>query len=125
MMLRILIVDDERGVASTLQSYLEDESMEVESAGSAEEALKLVRSDRTFDLCIMDIRLPGMNGDSAIQNLHRLHRGMKYLIHTGSAGYELSGELRSIGVESHHIFRKPVPDLALLAAAVRSLCAGG
>lgn len=121
MSLRVLVVDDEPGVAGTLQAYLEDEGMEVHSAGSAEEALELVRRGVAFDVCIMDLRLPGMDGDAAIRRLHRLRPRLKYLIHTGTAGYDVPDDLRTIGVGSGQIFRKPLPDMAPLAAAVRTL----
>ena len=72
MTLRVLVVDDEAAVASTLQAYLEDEGMAVRSAGSAEEALELLRTGVVFDVCIMDMRLPGMHGNAAIRRLHRV-----------------------------------------------------
>ena len=121
MNLRVLVVDDEPGVADNLQAYLEDEEMDVQIAGSAEEALGLVRSGAAFDVCIVDMRLPGMDGDAAIRNLHRLQPGLKYLIHTGTAGYEIPDDLRTIGVGNRHLFRKPLQDMAPLATAVRTL----
>ena len=121
MSLRVLVVDDEPGVAATLRAYLEDEGMDVQSAGSAEEALALVRIGVAFDVCIMDLRLPGMDGDAAIRSLHRIHPRLKYLIHTGTAGYDLPDDLRTIGVGNGQIFRKPLPDMAPLAAAVKTL----
>lgn len=125
MSLRVLLVDDEPGVACTLRAYLEDEDMEVQTAGSAEEALDLVRAGDAFDVCIMDLRLPGMDGDAAIRTLHRLRPRLKYLIHTGTAGYEVPDDLRAFGVGDGQIFRKPLPDMATLAAAVRALAAAG
>ena len=122
---RILVVDDEPGVAHTLQAYLEDEGMLVQSAGSAEEALELVRNGLAFDVCIMDMRLPGMDGDAAIRNLHRISPGLKYLIHTGTAGYEVPDDLRGMGVGNGHVFRKPLLDMAPLVVAVRTLVPAG
>ena len=118
---RVLVVDDEPGVAHTLQAYLEDEGMLVRSTGSAEEALELLRGGLAFDVCIMDMRLPGMDGDTAIRNLHQVSPGLKYLIHTGTAGYEVPDDLRSMGVGNGHIFRKPLLDMAPLVVAVRTL----
>ena len=121
MNLRVLVIDDEPGVASTLQAYMEDEGIYVRTAGSAVEALELVSEGAVFDVCIMDMRLPGMDGDAAILNLHRLQPALKFLIHTGTAGYLVPNELRTIGVDNQHIFRKPLPDMAPLVAAVRTL----
>lgn len=125
MTLRVLVVDDEDRVAGTLQAYLEDEGMEVASAVSAEEALSLVHDGARFDVCIMDMRLPGMSGDDAIRSLHRLAPGMRYVIHTGTPGYSVPEDLQALGVGHEQLFRKPLRDLAPLAATVRSLDTAG
>ena len=125
MSLRILVVDDEPGVLLNLRAYLEDEGMEVRGAGSAEEALDLVREGSVFDVCIMDMRLPGMHGDAAIRSLHRLRPRLRYLIHTGTAGYDLPDDLRRLGVGNDHLFMKPLPDMEPLVHAIRKLGVGG
>jgi len=121
MNLRVLVVDDEPGVARSLQAFLEDEGMAVRSAGSAEEALELVRTDVAFDVCIMDMRLPGMHGDAAIRCLHRVRPRMQYIIHTGTAGYELPDDLRAIGIGNAQLFMKPLPDMSPLVDIIRNL----
>ena len=121
MTLRVLVVDDEAAVASTLQAYLEDEGMAVRSAGSAEEALELLRTGVVFDVCIMDMRLPGMHGNAAIRRLHRVRPCMQYIIHTGTAGYELPDDLRAMGIGNMQLFMKPLPDMSPLVDTIRSL----
>ncbi len=121
MNLRVLVVDDEPGVSSTLQAYMEDEGFEVSTADSAEAAIELVQGKDDFDVCIMDLRLPGMDGDAAILKLHQHCPDMKYLIHTGTAEYELSDELRALGIQTQHVFRKPLSDMAPLVRSVRTL----
>jgi CheY-like chemotaxis protein len=121
MSLRVLVVDDEPGVARSLQAYLEDEGMQVRSAGSAEEALELVQAGAAFDVCIMDMRLPGMDGDVAIRRLHRVRPRMHYIIHTGTAGYALSDDLRAMGIGNDQLFMKPLPDMSPLVDTIRGL----
>jgi CheY-like chemotaxis protein len=121
MSLRVLVVDDEPGVARSLQAYLEDEGMEVRSTGSAEAALELVQAGAAFDVCIMDMRLPGMDGDVAIRRLHRVQPRMHYIIHTGTAGYALPDDLRAIGIGNDQLFRKPLPDMSPLVDTIRGL----
>ena len=121
MNLRVLVVDDEPGVARSLQAYLEDEGMEVRSTGSAEAALELVQAGAAFDVCIMDMRLPGMDGDVAIRRLHRVQPRMHYIIHTGTAGYALPDDLRAIGIGNDQLFRKPLPDMSPLVDTIRGL----
>lgn len=57
---KILIVDDEEALRAGLQAYLELEGYEVETAGSAEEALSL--DLKKFNLILLDIMMDGMSG---------------------------------------------------------------
>lgn len=124
MTARVLVVDDELLVASNLRAFLEDEGMDVETVGSAEEALALVRVGRTFDVCIMDLRLPGMDGSTAMRELHELNPLLQFVIHTGSIHFSIPNDLEAIGIHDTALFKKPVPDMAILADAVRRLAAG-
>ncbi|HEX9592769.1 MAG TPA: response regulator [bacterium] len=121
MNLRVLVVDDEPFVAETLRAFLEDEGMQVRIEPSGEAALAAVQSGAAFDACIMDLRLPGMDGDVAAQELHRLCPGLRFLFHTGSTDYVLPAALRAIGIRKSHLFRKPLADMAPLAKALHAL----
>ncbi|AFG36744.1 response regulator transcription factor [Spirochaeta africana] len=58
---RILIVDDEPDILELLRYNLEREGWLVESAETGEDALRMVRS-RPFDLVVLDLMLPGIDG---------------------------------------------------------------
>lgn len=120
-MTRVLVVDDEPLIADSLLVYLQDEGMEVITADSGEEALELARTSGGFNVCIMDMRLPGVDGNRAIRELASLYPTMKFVIHTGSVDYSLPDDLRSLGVSENYLFRKPLSDMASLADAVREL----
>jgi len=117
----VLIVDDEPSVRTNLAAYLEDEDMCVHALSSAEHALELVRSGLKFDVCVMDMRLPGMNGNEAIRALHAACSGLRFVVHTGTAGYRPPDEFAALGVTPARVFRKPLADMEPLAAAVREL----
>ena len=57
----ILIVDDESKNVQLLANLLTGESYEIEAAMSGEEALDWL-NERPFDLILMDVMMPGMNG---------------------------------------------------------------
>lgn len=59
--IRILVVDDEPTVREGLVEWFSEEGWTVESAADAEQALAVLGSGR-FDLALLDIRLPGMDG---------------------------------------------------------------
>ncbi len=68
--LRTLIVDDHLGMRTTLKDILEDYGYNVSSAASGEEAIKICE-DHSFDVILMDVRLPGINGVEALKRIKR------------------------------------------------------
>ena len=118
---RVLLVDDEPLVVRNVKAFLEDEGMEVDGVGSAEEALARVRDGAAYDVCIMDLRLPGMDGNLAVHTLHRLQPALRFIIHTGSTSYAIPDELRALGIGELQLLRKPLADMELLADAVRAV----
>ena len=124
MSARVLVVDDEPLIVTGLRVFLEDEGMQVDSAASGEEAAAIVSNDSGFDVCIMDMRLPGMNGDTTIRALPQLCPALKFIIHTGSANYSMPEDLRALGIAESLFFAKPLLDMTLLAETVAALATG-
>jgi len=118
---RVLIVDDEPFIVSGLRVFLEDEGMHVNCAGSGEEAVDIVRNDPGIDVCIMDMRLPGMCGDTTIRTLYEICPDLRFIIHTGSAGYSIPDDLRALGIDERLLFAKPLLDMTPLAETVTAL----
>ena len=114
---RILIVDDETSIRESLAEFLRDFGLQVDTAVNGEEALDLL-ADKPFDLVIADLRLPGMTGDLMIPKAHQLQPNLRFLIHTGSIDYRLSGELIALGLTPENIILKPLADLSILIDAI-------
>lgn len=121
---RVMVVDDEPVIASGLRIFLEDEGMQVNSVGSGEEAVDIAHNDCSFDVCIMDMRLPGMNGDTTIRALHEICPELKFIIHTGSADYSIPDDLRAIGIDERQFFAKPLMDMTPILETVEALSSG-
>lgn len=68
---RILIIDDEESICWGLSKLCTQMSIECQTASSAEAGLKLA-AEQSFHTIIMDVRLPGIDGLSAIRNFHEL-----------------------------------------------------
>jgi DNA-binding response OmpR family regulator len=66
--MQVLIVEDKRSLAGHLGRALQGEGYSVTLAYDGEEGLRLGRSDR-FDLMILDVMLPGMDGFTVIRKL--------------------------------------------------------
>ena len=81
----ILIVDDEPGIQRLLTFELKHLGYETITAGSADEALLMLRHG-PFDLVISDIRMPGtMDGIDLIETYRKENPGQKVIFITGYA----------------------------------------
>ena len=120
---RILVIDDEPAIRESMTEFLRDYGYSVECADSGEAALKLA-ADEDFDVVIVDLRLPGMSGETLLAELHRRANGTSFLIHTGSVDYQLSDELQVIGVEPGHIIHKPQFDLTAVVRKIEEVASG-
>ena len=67
---RILIVEDERAIAFSLETDLENEGYEVTIAATGDEGLTLAGTG-TFDLVLLDLMLPGVDGFDVCRQLRR------------------------------------------------------
>jgi DNA-binding NtrC family response regulator len=115
---RILVVDDELPVRMSLGGYFEDRGFAVLLAESAEEALDILARE-TVDLVIVDIRLPGMDGNALVLEAHQRQPSTSFLIYTGSTSYRLPENLKAIGVHEEDVFHKPLADMSVMAEATR------
>ena len=71
---RILIVDDEKNIVSSLTGILSDEGYEVAETGDGVEALEIIQADPP-DLVLLDIWLPGMDGIEVLKNCKSISSG--------------------------------------------------
>ncbi len=117
---KILLVDDEEIVRITLEAYLEDEGYIIISANSGEEALERLTGENV-KVGIIDMRLPGIDGNTLIAKLNKLHPEMKFIIHTGSMGYALPESLKSLGITNEMVFKKPMKSMSLFVEAIKKL----
>jgi DNA-binding NtrC family response regulator len=119
---KVLIVDDEPSIRESLVEFLLDEGFEVSDAGSGEEALEKVKKN-SFDVAVVDMRLPGMTGDTLIFKIHDIQPAMRFLVCTGTVDFSISAELEKVGIFPKHILKKPLFDLYLLVHAIEELTA--
>ena len=118
--IRVLVIDDEPAICMSLTAFLEDYGFNASSAESAEEALDLMKNN-AYDVCIVDLRLPGMSGEDLILQAHERYPNQRHIIYTGSISYNLSEKLKEIGMRPEHVFLKPIRVLTLLVKCVKAL----
>src|SRR5262245_37427928 len=78
---RILIVDDDPGQRSLLNTFLQSQGFETVAADSGERALELLRN-REFDMMISDVRMPGMTGLETLRRARKEHAMLPVLLVT-------------------------------------------
>lgn len=80
--MKILIVDDEEELASTMAERLGLRGFTARYALSGEEALRL-SAEENFDVAVLDIKMPKLGGIQLKQRLQELRPGMRFLFLTG------------------------------------------
>ena len=84
---RILVVDDEAGIRKSLRGVLEDEGYAVDTAPNAEDALAEL-GRHTYELVLLDIWLPGMDGLAALKEVRKLENAPEVVMISGHGTIE-------------------------------------
>lgn len=119
-MQKILIVEDDRALRLNLETYLEDEGFEVKCAENGEQAIASLTSF-VPDLGIIDIRLPGIDGNDVILAMNKAHKNTKYIIHTGDLSYQLTPGVQQAGVKPEQILYKPLKEMRELKQLIQTV----
>ena len=109
----ILILDDERVLREAFVDYFEDRLWRPIPAGRAEKALKILE-DKSPDAALVDIRLPGMDGDQFIRRATQMKPKMAFVILTGSPEYVIPSDLKKLVQVADKPYNKPVTRLRQL-----------
>ncbi len=114
----VLILDDDEAVRESLMYHFEDRGWRVLLAVTAEEALDVLAHE-TPDGAVVDIRLPGMDGNDFIREVCRRNINMACVICTGSPQYRPPDDITTLPQVSEQVLAKPVVDLAELEESLR------
>jgi two-component system nitrogen regulation response regulator NtrX len=92
----ILIVDDETGIRQSLSSILQEEGYHVEAVASGEECLSAMQR-KPFDLVLLDVWLPGMDGLATLQRLHEAGQAPMVVMISGHGNIETAVRATKLG----------------------------
>jgi len=101
----ILVVDDEPGVRSSVRGILEDEGYRVETAATGEECLEKVHST-LFDLILLDVWLPGMDGLEVLERLGQTPFSGSVVVISGHGNIEMA--VNAIKLGAFDFIEKPM-----------------
>ncbi|MBC8553069.1 MAG: sigma-54-dependent Fis family transcriptional regulator [Candidatus Brocadiales bacterium] len=95
-MYRILVIDDEESIRELLRDFLESKGMEVITASDGEAGLKLLKSDH-FDLFLLDMMMPGINGFDVLRELITSKINIPSIVITAYASVQTAVEAMQLG----------------------------
>ncbi len=102
---RILLVDDEQLILETMSSALNALGLEVTTAGDGLEALARFQEGLRFDLVLMDLTMPRLDGREAFQAMHSLDASIPIVL---SSGFTESDSLKTLsGIGPAAFIQKP------------------
>ena len=117
---KILIIDDEEGIRSSLREFLVKRfECEIKEAVNGQEALNLLRKDK-FDLLLLDIKMPGISGIDVIKEKKKLDYKPRIWVITGFDSAEVAKEVIKQGADDY--IPKPF-SLRVLDSKVRNFLA--
>ena len=93
---KILFVDDEVVFTNNMSKLLENRGYRVTSVNSGEAAINAMQQER-FDVMVLDLKMPGMDGLSTLREILKLGIFTKTLILTGHGSIDSAMEATKLG----------------------------
>jgi two-component system, NtrC family, nitrogen regulation response regulator NtrX len=101
----VLIVDDEKGVQSSIQGILEDAGFDSQTVSSAEEAMEILER-KDFPVVLLDVWLPGMDGLQALAQMRRISPDSIVIMISGHGSVETAVRATKLG--AYDFVEKPL-----------------
>ena len=102
---KILIADDDEGVRDVLRDLLADEGYDVTEVRSGTEVLTKIAGGSGFDLLLMDVRMPGIDGLEVLERLQKNHSDIGVIMITAHATSSVA--IRAMQMGAFDQLRKP------------------
>lgn len=115
--MRVLIVEDEPSIVLMLERGLAAHGYQCVSADNGEDGVRMA-ADTTVDLVLLDIMLPGLDGQEVLKNIRKLRPGLPILMLT--ARDDLRSKVRALDGGADDYLTKPF-DLEELLARIRAM----
>jgi DNA-binding NtrC family response regulator len=99
-LMKLLIVDDETRFLEAIGKRLTRRGFDVRAASNGPDAIELARKEK-FDVALLDLKMPGMEGGEVLKALKAEHRFLEVIILTGHGSLESAVELTKLGAFSY------------------------
>ncbi len=114
---KILIVDDERGILDTLGILFRAEGFDVAVADSGRDAMEALEREKP-DLVLSDIKMPGFGGLEVLKKAKEVDEELPVILMTAQAS--LDSAVRAVNEGAYHYIQKPFSNEALLTICRRA-----
>ncbi len=111
----VLMVDDEEQFRETTAKILGRKGFEVSMAGTGQEAVEMMKK-KFRDVVVLDMKMPGMNGEEALAAIRKIHPNAQVIMLTGHGGVESAKASLKLGAFDY--LNKPC-DIDLLALKIK------
>ena len=98
---RVLIVDDEADTCANLADIFSDFGYYVDTASDGPSALQLINSQPFYDIVLLDLRMPGMDGLELYRRIKQTSAGTEALIVTAYASSDTAKSAIAAGARRH------------------------
>jgi DNA-binding NtrC family response regulator len=115
----VLVAEDEPMLRAVVRETLRRGGFAVIEAEDGTAGLEILRSDRTIDALLTDVKMPGLNGYQLAEASLSLRPGTRVILMTGYADELIPDAIRKASIP---VIRKPF-DFASLASSIRELIA--
>ena len=102
-MLKALIIDDEEALCDIIVEVFDALDITSITASSGEEAIMIANDNDPFDLIVVDMNMPGMNGEETYEKLKEKNANSALIV---MSGYDLSIELENMNLSCPNTFLK-------------------
>jgi len=99
-MIKLLIVDDEKGITDSLKDFFQNRGFSVKTANSGEDALAAVKADRP-DIIFLDIRMRGLSGLDVLESIKKTDKSIKVIMLTIHEEKEIVDKAKALGADEY------------------------
>ncbi|MFH1537789.1 MAG: response regulator [bacterium] len=115
--INLLIVDDEEQFLESMTKRLEVRDFNVVAVNRGEKAIDAAR-EYTIDVALVDLKMPGMDGEETLETLKKEHKWMEVVILTGYGSIDSATRCAKSG--AYHYLEKPCDFEQLLEVLVKA-----
>lgn len=102
---KILIIDDEEGIQTSLSGILDDEGYTVKTAETGEKGLNLIKAEN-YDVVLLDIWLPHLDGIKVLEEIKSYDENIQVIMITGHGSVESAVKATKLG--AYDFLEKPL-----------------